>query len=169
VTVVELGAIGEFIASIAVLVTLIILTLQTRQNTIAIRRSNERQSITGDLASSLRSISENEQIADIFMKGTEDVEQLNPLERYRFDLTMVVWLQSVEQAYADYKQGWYSEDYLTVFKNAVPAVMNQPGASLWWDERKVWFSTSFRDELERLRDEASFEAATAGVRPKYDA
>ena len=48
----DLGAIGEFIASIAVLVTLIFLTIETRQNTTALRRANVKQT-TGEHSRSL--------------------------------------------------------------------------------------------------------------------
>ncbi len=40
-TIQDLGALGEFLGSIAVLATLIYLTLQTRQNTVAIGARRE--------------------------------------------------------------------------------------------------------------------------------
>ena len=47
-TIVELGAIGEFIGAIAVVVTLIYLAIQVRQNTNALKL-NTTQSVTEEL------------------------------------------------------------------------------------------------------------------------
>ena len=41
----ELGAIGEFVSSIAVLVTLVFLTLETRRNSRLLARTNSRSAI----------------------------------------------------------------------------------------------------------------------------
>ena len=41
-TIAELGSVGEFIASIGVLITLIVLVLETRNNTRILVRSNAR-------------------------------------------------------------------------------------------------------------------------------
>ncbi len=42
-TILEFGALGEFVASIAVLITLVFLTLQMKQKTRMLIRANARQ------------------------------------------------------------------------------------------------------------------------------
>ena len=156
----ELGSIGEFVASIGVLITLIFLAFQMRQNTIAIRRSNARQT-TRDQANALGEILDAE-VAALFLKGQKSLDDLSELERYRFDLAFTIWLQSLEQAYADYDAGSFSTDHLVPYENAIPAFLTTPGGSAWWEERRVWFNPRFRKTVERLCETPAAEAATAG-------
>ena len=58
--------------------------------------------------------------AEIFLKGQESLDTLSELERYRFDVAFTIWLQSVEQAYQDYREGSFSRDSLVAYDNAIP-------------------------------------------------
>ena len=64
----ELGAIGEFIASIAVFVTPIFLVVGMRQNTTAIKRSNVRQ-VTGEHVRALSGIAADEVMSAVMVRG----------------------------------------------------------------------------------------------------
>ena len=161
----ELGAIGEFIASIAVLVTLIFLVVGMRENTTAIRRSNVRQ-VTGEHVRALNVAAADETLSDIMLRGWTDLDQLTPVERYRFDLMAYGWLAAAEQAFADYDSGHFPEDSMVIFRNNIPGVMNSEGGLRWWRERQVWFSKSFRKNVERLLPFPNEESVRAGLNPR---
>jgi len=146
----DLGAIGEFIASIAVLVTLVFLTVETRQNTRALRRANVKHT-TAEHARSLYAIQDPE-VSEIVLKGTQNLEQLSPLEGYRFHLACYTWLASIEQAFEDYALGHYPEKSLMIFRRNIPAVLKTPGGAQWWSERKALFADDFQESVERLLD-----------------
>ncbi len=160
----ELGAIGEFVASIAVLVTLICLVLQMRQNTIAIKRSNVRQ-VTSEHVGALKVVSADSSLSDIMFQGWIDLEELNPVERYRFDLGAYAWLASVEQAFADHELGLFPDDSMVIFRNNIPGVLNAKGGAQWWSERQIWFSKGFRNQVDRLLQTPGDEYLGAGVNP----
>ena len=84
-------------------------------------------------ANALRIASLDGEIAEIVMRGWADLERLDPVERYRFDLSVYQWLSSAEQAFADYASGQFPEESLTVFKNNIPGVMRMQGGIDWWD------------------------------------
>lgn len=162
-TIAELGSVGEFIASIGVLITLIILVRETRNNTKILVRSNARATYEQEGAA-LRSAMDGE-IAELYMRGhTEGLESLTEVERYRFDLTILVWLHATESAYDDYRDGFFPESKLEPFENAISAFLTTPGGSVWWDERKYWVGPDFREEVERIlsseRDEAKYSGPT---------
>ena len=156
----ELGSLGEFFASIGVLITLIFLVIQTRQNTDATRRTNERLGVEHNSRALAELIDSD--VAEIFLKGQKSLASLSEVERYRFDLAFTMWLQSVEQAFADYRSGMFSEDQIIAYKNSVPAFLNTPGGEEWWKERQVWFSRPFRKDVEVLCAKPSADAAKAG-------
>ncbi len=77
----ELGAIGEFTASIAVLVTLIFLVVGMRQNTTAIKRSNVRQ-VTAEHVRAMNIVAADEVMSAVMVRGWGDLDELTPVERF---------------------------------------------------------------------------------------
>jgi hypothetical protein len=163
-TISELGSIGEFVASIAVLITLIVLVVETRNNTKILIRANARATYDQE-GDALRAAMDGE-IAEIYIRGhNEGLDSLTPVERYRFDLTLVTWLHAVESAYDDYRDGYYPADKLEPFENAVAGFLTTPGGSVWWRERQYWFGPGFRDEVERILAADREESKFSGPKP----
>ena len=97
----ELGSLGEFISSIAVLVTLIYLALQIRQNTKATRAS-VRQGVTNQSSEYISMGLDNRVVAAARTK-----QRLNePLDPY-------------EDAYAQYRNGLFSEPEWRAFQDVM--------------------------------------------------
>lgn len=160
----ELGAIGEFVSSIAVLITLVILTLEMRRNSKLLVRANARQTAS-DGAHALSEVLD-ERVSGIVRRGcTEGLSVLDPDERYRLDLALCVRLYPLEQAFADYRLGLYPTDHLVGYENAISGFLGSPGGTEWWNERKTWFGPEFRSEVDRLLAAPSGEARFSGPVP----
>ena len=161
----DLGAIGEFIASIAVLITLIVLVLESKRNTKLLQRSNSKD-IFFHNGQTLMPILDPDN-TEMYLRGhNEGMPALNPVERYRFDLLFVPWLQSCEQAFSDYREGMFPLDQFEVFENSVAAWLTTEGGSEWWTERNVWFGRKFQEEVELLLKRNIAEAHKAGPQPQ---
>lgn len=160
-----IAAVAEIVAAIGVIISLLYLARQTRKNTREIARSNSRQTYA-DHATALRPMIESAELCNLLVKGQESRESLDVSERYRFDLMMANWLQAVEQAFADYRDGNYPSDFMHSHTNNVPAFLNTPGGTSWWNDRKVWFSETFQQEVEDLRSNPASGAKFAGVNPQ---
>jgi hypothetical protein len=160
-TISELGTISEIAASVAVLTTLVFLVIQMRLNTKILIRTNARQA-TSDSRQALQSILDKE-VSEIFLRGNnQGLGSLTIEERYRFDIAMCIWLQSIEQAFADHGEGFYPAEHLVPYQNAVPGFLSSLGGKEWWAERQVWFSPRFRQEVEYLLANHADEARMAG-------
>jgi hypothetical protein len=157
-----IAAVAELAAAIGVILSLLYVAAQMRLNTHEISRTNSRRTYS-DHAASLRAIVENDNLSDLMIRGLESRDELNAAEKYRFDVAMGNWLQAVEQAFADYRDGSYPEEFLEVHRNTIPAFLCTPGGASWWNERQVWFSKSFRQEVERLVANPGAEAKLAGA------
>lgn len=161
----ELGAIGEFISSIAVLVTLVFLTLETRRNSRYLARSNSRQSIDGNR----EALSEllDKEVSELFYRGNlKGLSSLTPEERYRFDIAYAIWLQAGEQAFADARAGFFDAEHLISWENSIPGFLSTPGGAEWWQERRVWFSLEFRNEVDGMLTKFNPEVEQSGPQPR---
>ena len=163
----ELSSLTEIVASVAVLITLIFLVLQMRQNTKILIRSNARQTAS-DTREALQSLLDKE-VSELFLRGhNQGLSSLSLEERYRFDVAFCIWLQATEQAFADFREGAYPADHLVAYENSVPGFLSTPGGSAWWKERKVWFSHEFRKEVEIMIKNYDGESLNAGPPTKSE-
>lgn len=160
----ELGNIGEFVASIGVLFTLIFLVFELKRNTKLLVRANSREAFMHN-GQTLHALMDKE-ISELFLRGnTEGLSSLTPQERYRFDLAYTYWLQSCEQAFSDHREGLFPSDQFRAFENSVPGWLTSAGGSEWWQEREVWFGRLFRDDVNALLQVHNDEAPRSGPIP----
>ncbi len=95
---IELGALGEFIGSVAVLITLIYLAIQMKQtkqrleaNTTAILGANE---VNGN-ESTMRQLSAvytDESMADLIMRAIQNLDELPPQRLCQIPCVLPLWL-----------------------------------------------------------------------------
>ena len=156
-----ISAVSESIGALGVIGSLIYVGYQIRQNTLATQRTNARVTAS-DHARSLLGI-QDEETAGIVFRGVEDFHLLTPLEQYRFDLAITVWLEAIEQAFLDHAQGNYPEDLIHVHRIRVPAVIGTPGGRVWWSRRKAWYSQNFRDVVADLLENPPEEIEDAAI------
>lgn len=159
-----ISGIAGVVSAIGVIFSLIYVAFQVKKNTIETRRANAR-STAHDHATAIHAILGDAEVAEIILHGMENLESLNPVERYRFDLGTLVWLQAIEQAFADILQRHYPDDTLYTYRVMVPGVLNSPGGLAWWHQRKAWFSENSSIKMESLLSNPPEETAQTGVRP----
>ena len=163
-----IGATAEMLAAIGVIVSLLYLARQTRKNTLELSRSNSRQAYA-DHATALRPMVESAELCDLVVRGQLSRDDLDAPEQYRFDLVMGNWLQAVEQVFADNRDGNFPSEFMQSHYNNVPAFLNTPGGTSWWNTRKVWFSKTFQQEVENLMNNPSLDSNFAGINPNAEA
>ena len=73
-----------------------------------------------------------------------------------------IWLQTIEQAYADFRVGLYPDDSIAPWANSVQGFLSTTGGTAWWEERKFWFSQEFRLDVDRLLASENPEAEFSG-------
>ena len=156
----ELGAIGEFLSSIVVMITLIFLVIQMRQNAQLMKRANARQANDANSHALVALLDEG--VSELFIKGLNSIESLSEVERYRFDNALANWLYACEEVFTDQRDGMFPTDLFVKYANAVPGYLSTPGGSQWWKESQTWFGPKFRLEVDRLCLDLSQEAARSG-------
>ena len=103
----DLGALGELVAAFATIATLLYLAAQIRQNNRNLHETTSA-SVNQGWASINSRLSSDEEFAEIFIRGREDLDALSPVELERFRafihdiLNMAVWADGL-QASHDYR------------------------------------------------------------------
>ena len=157
----DLGNLGEFIGAFGVIGSLIYVGYQIRQNTIATERTNARLT-AADHSRALFGLLD-EKVSDIILRGTADMSSLTEQERYRFDIGITGWLETIEQGFADYRQGNFPEEIILQYRTRIAAVLGAPGGVGWWQSRRIWFSESFRKEVDTVLANIATEATQNSI------
>ena len=145
----DLGNIGEFVGAIAVVMSLLYLAIQIRQNTKTVRTSTY-QSV---LESSHRV---NEYLADpqrerLYRMGRKDISHLTEDDRAQFGLLVGQIVGFYEGLFLQYQQGVIDDDFFLGRFNTFHRMICQPGLRVVWEERgRDHFSRSFGERVDAL-------------------
>jgi hypothetical protein len=134
----DLGNLGDFIGGLAVVVTLLYLAVQLRQNTAQLRESSTLAKVqAGDIA--FRSFSDwrakivcHADVADIYARGLRDLGALQSAERLRFHLLaselFYILFTSVRRI-----EALSGNDMEVAIANLnIEASLRSPGIVEWW-------------------------------------
>ena len=163
-TLMELGALGEFVGAIAVVVTLAYLAIQIRQNTRAMQEGRRLalaqtyQMRADALQEMLVHAAESEHIAPIIAKLAdagypEDVHSLHrltPDERGRFRLWQIAQQTHWDNMFYQYQQGFLEEEY---YRDEFRVRVKRLGP-IWRALGLTATRQSFAEEIERLLEES---------------
>jgi len=139
--------IGEIIAAVAVIASLVYLAVQLKQNTQAIRLN------TGHNASeqlielyAVFGVGEPERAA-LALKGMQSPETLEPTEKMAFMGMLHSFFRGYENLYYQHAGGALDA---RVWKGAFRSMIDmtkQPGMTVYWEARKHWYSDGFQEHL----------------------
>jgi len=143
----DLGSLGEFIAAIGVVFSLIFVGFQIRQNTKAIHR--QEANITLDQWSRVRRlILEHDHLADILLRGQREPDALTAAESAQFNLLLAEFLRTVSLLYGRTKEGLIDAREWAAMKEQTRQVVTQPGGKRFWDENRASFDEAFAREID---------------------
>ena len=127
-TISDLGAIGEFLGSMFVLVSLIYIVIQVRDTKRSARASVQLQYGESQRAAAAALVS-NPELFQLYSRGCKDYRNLSLEEKERFDFTM-------HSLFSVFATGFYaSETDPTLMKRVQPIIdgyINRPGVLEWW-------------------------------------
>lgn len=139
----SLGNIGDFVGGIGVIVTLVYLAIQIRQNTIA-TKADSYQAVVASASEWSREISLNAEICEILDRGARDYEALSEVERVRFNLAMSSFFRNMENLHLKFLSGAVADQVWIGWANRVFAFLCAPGTRTWWELNASAFSPEFR-------------------------
>ncbi|HEX6066480.1 MAG TPA: hypothetical protein VFZ04_19740 [Longimicrobiales bacterium] len=142
-----IGAIAELVAAAGVVVTLLYLAVQVRQNTKALRAATF-QNIIGFATGFAERVAGSGEFAAIFETGMADLEALDESERLRFHFQLIALLRRFENIHYQSRMGLIDDEEWEGLRAALHSIMFRPGSRAWWKGNAHLFNSSFREFLD---------------------
>jgi hypothetical protein len=147
VTIDQLGSIGEFVASIATLATLVYLAFQIRQNTALARAQSIRE--ISNFYPINHALAARPDLIDINRRGHHNFLALSKDEQASFHHINAPLLNQFEAAFRMHRQGLIDEDLYQSWRSIILSIVSTPGAKQWWPMARIVLSSDCAAELDR--------------------
>jgi hypothetical protein len=148
----DLGNVGEFVAAVGVIISLIYLAVQIRQNTSSVRASTFHES-ANRAADFTKAIGEQKELARILRTGLGGLEQLeDDDDRLRFVMLLHTLFRQYEDIFFQYRAGNLSSESWDAWRYSIRSNLSNPGVTPFWNLRRPFFTESFRKFVETERE-----------------
>jgi len=145
----ELGSLGEFVGAIAVIGSLVYLAIQVRQATQS-QRTESFLSGLGRVNDWYRSISNNGDLARIYLDGCDDFAGLNREDCARFHALIMEVLVVCEMMYRLGEGQLLNTPTLHAVSRFIFGLFSHPGIVTWWQEQgRAAVTEDFREYVDR--------------------
>ena len=157
-TIQDWGAIGEVIGAVAVVISLIYLAAQIRQNTkqieentSAVRASALHAGLTYAFNNRTATYSDGE-TAEIYLRGLSAPENLSEVELLRFRLILANTVDAMWNMYSQTKMSGFSPETWEAQAETVKRVLNTEGGKWYWCNYRQEYNLEFANEIDVLID-----------------
>ena len=162
-----LGNIGEFVGSIAVLVTLIYLTVQIRHSTAAVNNQVEQESSAWWYEFN-QVMTLNPEILEIFQQGLKDIEPLSDEERRRFVWFVASSFYRIMGFHKAWISGHLSDDSWKPSERYLRTLLEHPAVDIWWRTGFFNGSDEFVAYIEGIRQDVDSEWEYVDIARAFD-
>lgn len=145
------SAIAGTLAAIAVALTVVYLAVQIRKNTLA-TRSQTYYLLTAALAEAAAILASNEELARIYRIGISKPGELSEDDFYRFAMYSISQFRRYENLFFQYRSGLVDDEFWAGQSNNILWFFYRPGTQAWWKDKRLTFSTSFREYMENSKE-----------------
>lgn len=142
-----IGAVGEIIGALAVLISLIYLALQVRQNTMVMRAA-AKQNLTEASQNLIYKMVEN---SSHWVKLISGEEAASAEEQAEMSLLVRAMLRGFESQCYHYEAGLLEEEEWQALRNAIQSICALPGVHRYWLELKPHISARLHAVIEGTR------------------
>ena len=144
----RLADVSEIVSSIAIVITLIFLTLQTKQNTRAIEATTRHAALIEDTQFLTNAINHPE----IILSWTKP--KLTSEEIIRLNESLILFFRNRESDFAQYQQGVMDKPTWERYISSITSVLLWERTRNWWYNMSAAFDPDFVAEVNRLLDKS---------------
>ena len=144
-----IGAIGELFGATAVILTLIYLAIQIRQNTQNARDAAVLNAIS-DFAHGTEELNRDPELVKIWFSGWVDFQALDQLEKQRFALYLTSTFHRYEIVLYQARHGKLDELAVTGLWSQMRYAFEGPGTREWWKGGRYLFNPEFQEYCDLL-------------------
>ena len=146
----ELGNIGEFVGSLLLLVSIIYLALQVRQNSQTLSNTAFLDAVR-DGNKYEYAVLDNPKLRQVQIKGSNDLDSLTEEERSIFDTSWGIMLRNYTSVVMLENSGVLAKNEISKVYELSFGELNSPDMRRWWVENRS--SIAFAELRERIDTE----------------
>jgi hypothetical protein len=150
-----IGAIGQMVGAIAVVISLIYLAREVRRNARATRHAAMRATL--DSFNRLaQQLTQDPDLAGLYCRACDDFEALEAVDRTRFGWFMHQIFRNMEDVYYQNLQGHLDPHLWRGLEVAMRDMNTAPGVQAWWRSRSHYFGgEEFAKFINQIQQTAS--------------
>ena len=146
----DLASLGSFVSGVAVLATLVFLLLQTRQNTLVLRRA-EANATQSQVSAYRLAIVNSREVAKLLTSATSEGTALDDVDLVRFNNLMSEIMWSLFHVWQREQAGLFPKgEFKRGGGRAVAYMLSRGSGAAWWEEQKAMFPPSFMTDVEGM-------------------
>jgi hypothetical protein len=162
VTLDALGNIGDFVGGIAVVVTLVYLAFQIRQNTAQVRQTlhvARAQALRDTMTTGwVLEVARDSGLSALYSNGLSQPEQLTETERVRFLFLMGTIFGEIEKNHLMYEQGFLADERWEAQLGTLRLHLKQAGGKYYWERFAYMHTRPFVQVVDQERGGGSSSA-----------
>ena len=147
----ELGALGELIGGVAVVVSLVYLAIQIRDSTKAARASRA-QAVLSESQAFLRVIAADTPSARVFRLGLADSGELSEDERVQFTAQLMMMFRNFENMFVQFQLRDRDDLAWQSGVASMERFVGFPGSQKFWSDRSDAYTPEFRKAVDSIRE-----------------
>ena len=145
---------AEIFGVIAVVISLIYLSLQVKQNTRSMRIQTVHD-LSSQFKEAQASIAHDKDLADVYHRGVFNYDQLEPLEQLRFNLLVTSIVRVLDELLFQRSEGAIDDSMWRGYTTLAEDVFRFPGYQAVWNIRRKQHSEEFQQYIDKLVENSS--------------
>ena len=144
-----LSAIGQVVAAIGVILSLIYLAVQIREQNKERRRAGINI-LTAQWSELVRTAQEHREFAVLFLQGMQCFKDLDAPDKLRFSAFFTRYTRNCEGMFIYYRDGALEKALWNEVERTMNDYFAYPGVREWWTTRKHWLTDDFCAVVEEI-------------------
>ncbi len=153
----EIVAISQLVAALGVILSLIFLAIQLRQNTKAVQ-SSAIQNLVESLSNNAQANVENEYLVPLMLRANAGIETLSEEERVRLHFWFVMAVRRFEGVYFQRRLGFVDAAVTEGFERSHISILASKSGRAWWSTAKEAFASGFISYVDERLSKADAKA-----------
>ncbi len=151
-----IAALAELLAAVGVVISLVYLALQVRQNTDQVRLNSESLGMAHEMGGAQMSVdialavATDAELSELVGRGMSANSDLTVAERVRFGSFVYAALAGFQAGYYNYRKGFADSGAWQGHEGDLRETMRGPGARAWWPRIRMRFSPEFAKYVDEI-------------------
>ena len=144
-----LSAIGQVVAAIGVIISLIYLAVQIREQNKERRRAGINI-LTVQWSDLVKTGQESREFAALFLRGMRSFQDLDAPDKLSFSAFFTRYTRNCEGMFIYYRDGALEKALWDGVERTISDYFAYPGVKEWWATRKHWLTDEFRAVVQAI-------------------